>query len=120
MNGFSPAWAYGTEYPYAQNYSGNTYPGNSVMATTAGQAADMAYGVGGAVVLAALAWYLTKGMKKKKQQLTRYGVAGAAAVAGYFGAGMLTKKAASKTDWSGAFNSPMAKAQGWDKPGMKK
>ena len=33
MSTFSPDWAYETQHPYAQYYNGNTYPGNSVMAT---------------------------------------------------------------------------------------
>lgn len=84
MSTFSPGWAYETEHPYAQYYNGNTYPGNSVMATVAGPKQDkMLYGVGGAVVMALAAYMLTRKMKKS-QRAMKYGSIVGAGVLGYF------------------------------------
>ena len=84
MSTFSPGWAYETEHPYAQYYNGNTYPGNSVMATVAGPKQDkMLYGVGGAVVMALAAYALTRKMKKSKRAI-KYGSILGAGVLGYF------------------------------------
>jgi len=109
MSTFSPGWAYETEHPYAQYYNGNTYPGNSVMATVAGPKQDKKlYGTGGAVVLALAAYMLTRKMKKS-QRAMKYGSIVGAGVLGYFVGSSMVKMPA-PTDWS-AWAAAQAKPQ---------